>query len=153
LLLIAKELSLILVDAIDAAQLFPLIDTLVTTLDDPETDGANGACVVLNGLIRARGNELEIECANFIRTILTTMNRLVKYEQIVTGLLHVIRALTRTFPALVMTTLLSMPPNLEVVRAWQQIAIDRTLVQSLVDFLLDIMNNAQQYGKNHVSNF
>jgi hypothetical protein len=145
LFLVAKELSLVLIETIDTIHLFQLIDTLVQTLDDPEVDGANGACVVLNGLVRARGNELEVECPNFIRTILNSMSRLTKYEQIITGLLHVIRALTRTFPSICMTTLLALPTNLEVVRAWQQIAIDRQLVQGLVDFLLDIMNNAQQY--------
>jgi hypothetical protein len=145
LLMVAKEMALILVDAIEKNHLFPLIDTLVSVLDDPEADGANGACVVLNGLVRARGAELEIECPNFVRTVISTMNKLTRSEQVVTGLLHVIRALCRTFPNAVMTTLLALPTSLEVIRSWQQLAIDRTLVQGLVEFLIDVMNNSQAY--------
>ncbi|KAL0491454.1 maestro heat-like repeat-containing protein [Acrasis kona] len=152
LLFHAKELSMILVHVIRKDDLFPLVETCVMCLEDVDHDGANGSSVVLNGLIRSRGNELETQCAAFVRTLINSMNKLSKHEQLVTGLLHAVRSMTRIYPNICMSTLLSLPVGMETVRSWQHICLDRTLVEPCIEYLLDAMNNSQQYEEKRDAN-
>ncbi len=144
---VAKELAVILTDAIDVTHFATVIETLLETLDDPEIDGANGSCVILNGLIRSRGSELENETVKLVKKIVDIMAQLKEREQIVTGLLHAIRGFARNFPLPVMNALIAMPVphSNEVVKSFQILATDSKLVYILMDHLLDIVNNSQLY--------
>jgi len=144
---VAKELAGILTEAIDAAHFATVIEALLDTLDDVEIDGANGSCVILNGLIRTRGSELENETVKFVKKIIEIMAQLKDREQIVTGLLHAIRGFARNFPLPVINALIAMPVphSTEVIKAFQILATDPKLVYILMDHLLDIINNSQLY--------
>jgi len=153
---VTKELSQILCEGIkDKTHLTNLIDTCIDTLTDCELDGANSACIILNGLIRQRGREMEHDAANYVKKMLklipqfTTQQR----EQIVSGLLHAIRGFTRHFPLLVMNTLLQqpVPHSNEVIKSFQIISTDPQLSQQLLDHLLDLINNAQLYEEKRTS--
>jgi hypothetical protein len=147
LLAVAKELAVILTDAIDKLHFTRLIEEMLETLNDNEIDAANGSCVILNGLIRTRGTELENETTKLVKRIIEIMALLKDREQIVTGLLHAIRGIARNFTLPVINTLIGMPVphSLEVVKSFQIIAADSKLVYILIDYLLDIVNNSQLY--------
>lgn len=144
---VAKELAAILTEAIDKIHLANLIEVLLETLSDVEIDGANGSCVILNGLIRTRGNELEHETTKFVKRVIEIMFQLKDRDQIVTGLLHAVRGFARNFSLPVINTLISMPVphSTEVVKSFQIIAADPKLVYVLIDYLIDIINNSQLY--------
>nr|CAG4715342.1 unnamed protein product [Naegleria fowleri] len=153
---VTKELSQILCEAIkDKNHLMNLIDTLIDTLNDPEVDGANSSCIVLNGLIRSRGKELEHEAVNYVKKMIKLIPQFIsgQREQIVSGLLHGVRGFTRHFPLLVMNTLIAypVPHTIEVTKCFQIISTDPMLNQQLLDHLLDIINNAQLYEEKRAS--
>jgi maestro heat-like repeat-containing protein family member 1 len=102
---VAKKLSVILSESIIPEHLSTLVNTLFTTLGDVELNGANGTCLVLNGLIRYRGKEMETNVNSYIKTILKNLETHAAREPVVSGLLFSIRGLARHHTALVIKTL------------------------------------------------
>jgi len=135
-------------------ELVPFIETLLTCLEDCDPMGAHGSIVVLNVTIRKHGTRLEKECGQLVKKMIEKMNLLSKQEPIVTGLLHSIRNMCRLFPTITHNTLLnySTQPCMEVIRAWQHVCLDKSLVEQTLDYLIDVMNNAQQYEEKRESN-
>jgi hypothetical protein len=151
---ISKELSAILCDAIDTPQLASLVQTLLSTLGDIDEEGAGGSCIVLNGLIRVRGNELEKETPSLVKSIIECMAAQEKRTQIVNGLQHAVRGLSRHFPLPSMNALIShkVPHSQQVIRSIQVLSTDKNLTTQFFDFLIDVINNSQLFeerrGKN-----
>ena len=67
-----------------------------------------GACVILNGLIRSRGKELENRTSVYIESLVKNMSELKEREQVFAGLLHATRGIARHHPVHVINTLLSI---------------------------------------------
>lgn len=152
---ISKELSSILCESIDPEHLSSFLDTLLEVLDDVDLDGARGACVVLNSVIRLRGKELEQETSKYVKVIIDGMEKLSSREQVVNGLLHAVRGLARHHTLRTINSLLDLkvPHTPEVVKAIQVLSTDRRLVVSLFDHLIDIMNNSQLYEEKKKNEF
>ena len=56
----------VLAKKIDSDDVLPLLYPLLDGLLDNEASSASGACVVMNGLFRLRGDELEDEVPEFL---------------------------------------------------------------------------------------
>ena len=106
---IAKKLSVILSEAIIPQHLSTLVNTLFTTLGDVDLNGSNGTGLILNGLIRYRGKEMETNCNSYIKTILKSLETHSSREPVVSGLLYAIRALARHHTQLVIKNLIAEP--------------------------------------------
>ena len=60
-----------------------MIDSVMASLRDPEVEVANGVCVVLNGILRIRGLELEGDVFVFITSLVDALPELKNREQTV----------------------------------------------------------------------
>lgn len=136
-----------------------LVTTLLATLSDFDEEGAGGSCVVLNGLVRVRGAELEKETPNLVKSIVESMIAQEKRTQIFNGLQHAVRGLARHFGLASMNALVShkVPHSQyvpffysiytlyyrQVIRSIQVLSSDKNLTSMFIDFLVDIMNNGQ----------
>lgn len=154
LFVISKQVAGILAQAIEPEHLLPLLDALLLAIGrDPESDAANGACVVLNGLVRVRGAEINEtdDVKHYVLKLLEHMPALLTRENTLQGLLHTVRALARHHTLRVINTLLEspMPHSVSVVKSFQIIASDQTLVKQLMEHLLDLVINAQMYEEDN----
>jgi len=78
--------------AIPADILLDLLMSSLKGLNDLQPSSANGACVILNGLIKTRGKELLPKIPQIISGLLSSMET-VSNEQTLNGTLHAIRSL------------------------------------------------------------
>ncbi|KAL9646130.1 hypothetical protein ABK040_008008 [Willaertia magna] len=150
---VAKEISQILCEALNDKQyIINLLDTLLDTLNDPEQEGANGSCIVLNGIILKRGNELKDESSQYVKKMIKLIPNY--KELIVSGLLHGIRGFTRHFPLQMINTILlyQVPHTEEVKKCFKVLSNDNQLNQFLLDQLIDILNNAQLFEEKRIDN-
>jgi hypothetical protein len=69
--------------------------------------GSNGSVLILNGLIRLRGQELEEKTTTYIKTMINLLGKYGDREQVVSGILHSIRGLAKFHLNIVIKTLIN----------------------------------------------
>jgi hypothetical protein len=74
-------------------ELFPLTEMLVDGLVDRHETSSSGACVVLNCVLRTRGNELSQHASKLVHQMMLSLKSIAS-EQTLNGVLHCIRSIT-----------------------------------------------------------
>jgi len=132
--------------AIPADILLDLLMSSLKGLNDLQPSSANGACVILNGLIKTRGKELLPKIPQIVSGLLSSMET-VSNEQTLNGTLHAIRSLAIHHQLPVIDRLLqtAVPHSSFVVKSLQTLARDENMSMTLIHRLIDIINNGQLY--------
>jgi len=143
---IAHEMSRELSKLVNKDELPQLLENLLVGLTDVEVSSTSGTCVVLNGLIKLRGAELEPT----VGTIIEGMNKAmgtINSDQTMNGTLHAIQSMAHHHLLLVVDQLLksSIPHPNYIVKSFHAIVRDDSLVGRCVDHLIDLMSNLQLY--------
>jgi len=143
---IIHEMSRALSKMVPPTELPELLLASLKGLNDPQLTSTSGTCVVLNGLIKARGKELLLKVPQIVGGLLTAMEG-ISNEQTMNGTLHALRSLATHHEIPVVNRLIEMPvphtPN--VVKAFQAIAKDENLAMPMINHLFQIINNEQLY--------
>ncbi|KNC53573.1 uncharacterized protein AMSG_01283 [Thecamonas trahens ATCC 50062] len=149
---VVNELTRVLVKTVPETELPDLLMALMDGLVDPEESSANGTCVVLNGLMRSRGRELEEHIGQLIHAMLFAMENITT-EQTMNGTLHALRTLGTHHLTGVVDELLTtpLPQTTHVIKSLQVLGKDVKLAMPMIDHLKDIMNNDMPYEVSQVS--
>eukprot|EP00026_Physarum_polycephalum_P000352 Phypoly_transcript_00352.p1 GENE.Phypoly_transcript_00352~~Phypoly_transcript_00352.p1 ORF type:complete len:1660 (+),score=332.46 Phypoly_transcript_00352:97-5076(+) len=145
---VVHELSRILSATVSADELPTLLQTTMIGLNDSQQTSTNGTCVVLNGLIKQRGEELAPHVATVVTGLVTAMEGITS-EATMNGSLHALRNLALHHLLLVVDHLLvyPMPHTTHVIKSFQVVAKDKNLILPLVNHLTDIINNKLPYDE------
>eukprot|EP00005_Dracoamoeba_jomungandri_P008470 CAMPEP_0174265646 /NCGR_PEP_ID=MMETSP0439-20130205/27313_1 /TAXON_ID=0 /ORGANISM="Stereomyxa ramosa, Strain Chinc5" /LENGTH=1648 /DNA_ID=CAMNT_0015352207 /DNA_START=52 /DNA_END=4994 /DNA_ORIENTATION=- len=138
---VMQNLSQILAKTISPEDLPDLLFSLFSGLTDFELSSSSGTCVVLNGMIKLRGEELEERVPEILTGLLEEMDK-ITHEQTLNATLHAVRNLAHHHPLPVVNHLLGqkVPHSANVVKSFQVIAKDKDLVLGLVNHLIQILN-------------
>ena len=122
--------------------LYPLFDGLM----DREADSSSGACVVVNGLFRLRGDVLEPEVDAIIETLHDKM-AVVAHDRTRTGILRSLRTLAAHHVKPVTEKLLAfeLPYDSHVVESWHTLGTDEQLAPQILSMLVGILNTGRPY--------
>jgi len=139
---VVQELSSIISEMISPDELLIFLKRIMTSLLDVELFGACGACVMLNGTIKQRGEELQSKVSEVVHDLIQAMQK-IKSDQTMNATLHAVRNLGLHHRIIVIDTLLDtpVPHSVEVIKSFQVIAKDDALVGDLVDHLTNLVNN------------
>jgi len=139
---VVQAMSGIVGELVSDVDLIEFLRRILVSLTDVEANGANGSCVVLNGVIKRRGKELKDKTKEFIQKIIEQIQK-IKSDQTLNATLHAIRNLALHHDLVVVDTLLEYPiPHItEVVKSFQVVAKDDTLVVNMINHFTTILNN------------
>eukprot|EP00008_Paramoeba_atlantica_P015039 CAMPEP_0201485534 /NCGR_PEP_ID=MMETSP0151_2-20130828/9620_1 /ASSEMBLY_ACC=CAM_ASM_000257 /TAXON_ID=200890 /ORGANISM="Paramoeba atlantica, Strain 621/1 / CCAP 1560/9" /LENGTH=1664 /DNA_ID=CAMNT_0047869703 /DNA_START=126 /DNA_END=5120 /DNA_ORIENTATION=+ len=140
----ANELASVVCECLSEEELCHLLMSLLSGLTDADSSASSGTCIVLNSIIKLRGDQFLSKVSELITGMLTAMEK-ITHEKTINGTLHSIRTLSRHHPLPVINALINspLPHSPHVVTSLQAIAKDSELLEILLDHLLDILNNSQ----------
>eukprot|EP01104_Vermistella_antarctica_P007673 TRINITY_DN1880_c0_g3_i1.p1 TRINITY_DN1880_c0_g3~~TRINITY_DN1880_c0_g3_i1.p1 ORF type:complete len:1673 (+),score=516.54 TRINITY_DN1880_c0_g3_i1:168-5186(+) len=140
---VVHQMAGVLAGMVSEVELPKMILSLLHGLVDPEVSASSGTCVVLNGLVRLRGEELLPKVPELLQGILTTMES-IKEEKTMNGTLHSLRSLATHHLVPVLGVLLaeSIPQSEHVRKSLHIIAKDAGLADPTFTHLMDIMNTS-----------
>eukprot|EP01117_Protostelium_nocturnum_P011732 TRINITY_DN4276_c0_g1_i1.p1 TRINITY_DN4276_c0_g1~~TRINITY_DN4276_c0_g1_i1.p1 ORF type:complete len:1650 (+),score=410.28 TRINITY_DN4276_c0_g1_i1:183-5132(+) len=140
----ARELSKL----VTPEELPDLLISLLKGLNDPQVTSTSGACVMLNGLVKARGAELLPKVPQIITGITKAMETIVT-DQTMNGTLHAVRSFAQHHELPIVSELLKspIPHQNHVVKCLHAIAKDDKLVLPLFEHLFDIITNTQLFDE------
>eukprot|EP00055_Hartaetosiga_balthica_P017962 m.125831 g.125831 ORF g.125831 m.125831 type:complete len:1630 (-) comp9433_c5_seq1:159-5048(-) len=143
---LVNDLSKVLAKKISPEELMDIIYPLIQSLTDRFTDAGDGCCVVINGLFRIRGAELESEVDAIIEALHLKLDS-IEQERTQTGVLRAIRTLATHHPNAVRVKLLSFeaPISKHVAETWHTLAVDKTLCPKFIIDLIAILNSGLPY--------
>ena len=143
---VVHEISRVLAKIIIPEDLPDLLLFSLKGLNDPQLSSTSGTCVLLNGLLKIRGKELNSTLPKIVSGILKAMES-ISNEQTMNGTLHAIRSLAVNHHLDIVNLLLEtpVPHSSYVIKALQSIAKDDNLVMELLNHLFDILNKSQLY--------
>ncbi|EDQ91217.1 uncharacterized protein MONBRDRAFT_31461 [Monosiga brevicollis MX1] len=143
---VVNDLAKVLARKVAETELLGFLYPLLEGLLDRQCDSADGSCVVINGIFRLRGAELENETDAIIDALHAKM-AMVSQERTHTGILRAIRTLATHHLELVTKKLLAcdLPYPEHVVATWHTLAGDATLVEQIMKDLMAMLNTAQPY--------
>ncbi|EGD80633.1 hypothetical protein PTSG_01221 [Salpingoeca rosetta] len=143
---VVNDLSKVLAKKISKEELLDLIYPLFEGLLDVFTDGGDGACVVINGLFKLRGGDLENEVDAIIDALYEKLEAITQ-ERTKTGVLRAIRTLAVHHLDAVIKKLLSfdLPFAELVVDMWHTLSADQNLAPRILTELLSILDNSLPY--------
>eukprot|EP01116_Phalansterium_solitarium_P016259 TRINITY_DN3745_c0_g1_i3.p1 TRINITY_DN3745_c0_g1~~TRINITY_DN3745_c0_g1_i3.p1 ORF type:complete len:1692 (-),score=828.04 TRINITY_DN3745_c0_g1_i3:272-5347(-) len=135
------EMSRALAKLVTVGELPELLLSLLKGLTDHQLPSTSGTCVVLNGLIKARGKELLVKLPALVSGLLQAMPTIAN-EQTLNGTLHAVRSLAGHHQLPVVDLLLGqpMPHTKFVVLSFQALCKDKQHVMGVVSYLVDIIN-------------
>jgi len=145
---LVHKLSQIIAALLAPEELSPFLLSCIEGLRDSVTTSSSGTCVILNGILKARGEELGEQVSQLVQGLVSAMDH-ISDEKTMNGSLHSLRSLAHHHLLGVLETLLSTPlatntsHSETVVRSLQVLAKDGSLVTQIVDHLTDIINNSQ----------
>ncbi|XP_067055526.1 maestro heat-like repeat-containing protein family member 1 [Acropora muricata] len=136
---VASDLSKVVAKKLQSDLLSVFVQTLLEGLSDCQAHSASGACVVLNSIVRIRGQELRKDVVELVKDIHTRLEG-ITHAQTRTGTLRVFRTLASHHLVPVITAILEFPPPLDqqVVDIWRTMAGDPNLALSIFDYVLDL---------------
>lgn len=145
------EMSRVLSVVTTKEELPELLLSSLKGLNDSQLSSTSGTCVVLNGLIKARGVELLPKVSQIVAGLLSALEG-INHDQTMNGTLHALRSLASHHEIPVVNELLKAPvPHSNFVcKALQAIAKDENLVMTLIQHLFEIINNSQLYEERHI---
>eukprot|EP00042_Codosiga_hollandica_P058679 m.888514 g.888514 ORF g.888514 m.888514 type:complete len:837 (+) comp59932_c0_seq4:158-2668(+) len=143
---LVNDLSKVLSKKIAAEELLNFLYPLIDCLLDAQSTSSSGTCVVINGLFRQRGIELEAEVPNLVNVLHKQMG-LITHERASLGILRSLRTLATHYLALVVKQLqtFDLPYDKYVVDIWQALAADENLAPRILEILMDILNTTRPY--------
>lgn len=115
------------------------VETLLEGLSDSQSHCASGSCVVLNSIVRIRGQELRKDVVVLVKDIHSKLQH-ITHAQTRTGTLRVFRTLASHHLVPVMTAILEfpLPYDQHVIDVWRTMAGDSNLALSVFDYVLDL---------------
>ena len=140
----ANEMASIVCEVVAEDELTQVLMHLLTALTDADPSASSGTCIVLNAIIKLRGDQFLPQVGELIAGMLLAMEK-VNHEKTINGTLHSIRTLATHHPIPVIDQLLasSMPFNKYVVSTLQTVSKDEELREILMDHLIEIINDSQ----------
>ncbi len=140
----ANEMASVVCDSLAEDELCHLLMHLLSGLTDADSSASSGTCIVLNSIIKIRGDQFLSQVSDLITGMLNAMEK-VTHEKTINGTLHSIRTLARHHPLPVIDALVNMPlpHSSHVVTSIQAISKDPELLEILLDHILDVLNNSQ----------
>eukprot|EP00732_Lithocolla_globosa_P000613 Lithocolla_globosa_v1_NODE_214_length_5084_cov_10.333665.p1 type:complete len:1658 gc:universal NODE_214_length_5084_cov_10.333665:50-5023(+) len=143
---VVYDLSRLLSPNISAFELFPFIEQLLLGLSDSQPGAACGNCIVLNGMLRLRGVELELQVPIIMMGFHTAMQG-ISNEQTLNGTQHALRTLSNHHLGLVGDQLLTfdLPHDAKVVKSIHTLAKDPKLAEQLMNHYITLLNNSMPY--------
>eukprot|EP00795_Rhopilema_esculentum_P001016 gene1016-15340_t len=143
---VVNELATVLSKKTPDRQLKHLIYSLLDGLTDKHAQSSNGACAILNCILKHRGAELYSEITKLITEI---HNKLlsVSFPATITGTIVAMRTLASHHLIVVLTAILGFPlPFSSITKEfWQTLAKDKDLTQDTFDHLLDILSRSPPF--------
>ena len=142
--LIVHQVSTIAARLLPKSELPSFLVHAFKGLLDPNPSSSSGTCVMINGTIKIRGEELANQVESLVGGLLKAMET-IKDEKTMNGTLHSLRTLAahHLLPVIEQLLLSPVPHSANVVRSLQVIAKDPNLVTQVIDHLTDILNNSQ----------
>lgn len=143
---VANDLSKVLSKKLVADEMPAFLDRMIAGLSDTQASASAGVCVVLNGLFRLRGKELDALVSHLLKDLQAKLKSSLQ-EQTEIGTLRSLRTLATHHLEVFVTELLAfeLPYDPHVVKIWQTLAADANLQRRILDQLLGILTSAQPY--------
>jgi len=143
---LVNDLSKIMSKKVAPEDLLVFINAVAETLTDAQPSSSSGSCVMLNGIFRQRGTELEAEVANLITTVHDKLAQ-ISHERTGLGVLRCVRTLATHHLALVTKQLQTyeLPYDQNVVNMWRALALDESNSSRILTILLEILNTGRPY--------
>eukprot|EP01004_Peranema_trichophorum_P006379 NODE_51_length_4234_cov_36.088543_g42_i0.p1 GENE.NODE_51_length_4234_cov_36.088543_g42_i0~~NODE_51_length_4234_cov_36.088543_g42_i0.p1 ORF type:complete len:1373 (-),score=349.25 NODE_51_length_4234_cov_36.088543_g42_i0:114-3680(-) len=146
---LAKQIAAFLAAVITTKHVTSVVDVLLDKgLTDVVDDSANGACVVLNGLVHKNGGKFtEEEATNYTKLMVKLIATVSKHENCQTGLLHCLKTLAKHQCLTVTRALMTyeIPFEDNVVKSLHSICSELPLCKIVLDHLIDVMLNSQLF--------
>lgn len=136
---VANDLSKVVAKKLQNDLLPSFVETLLEGLSDSQSHCASGSCVVLNSIVRIRGQELRKDVVVLVKDIHSKLQH-ITHAQTRTGTLRVFRTLASHHLVPVMTAILEfpLPYDQHVMDVWRTMAGDSNLALSVFDYVLDL---------------
>ncbi|OWF48217.1 Maestro heat-like repeat-containing protein family member 1 [Mizuhopecten yessoensis] len=143
---VINDLAKVIAKKLPADQLRTFMEVLQEGLLDPQSHSSSGACVVLNGMMKARGGEVLKQVGNIVSSLHEKLGQ-IEFAQTRTGTLRTIRTLTSYHLSSVMQSLLNfpLPYDANVVEIWQILSQDAQIASSMIDHLLETLQRTLPY--------
>ena len=145
---VVNDLAKVLAKKIESEDVLPLLYPLLDGLLDAEASSASGACVVMNGLFRLRGDELEEEVPEFLDALQEKMV-VIEHDRTKTGVLRAVRTLAAHHLGKVVTKLqmFDLPYDPFVVDTWHTLATDDKLAPLIMEMLIETLQTSRPYDE------
>jgi hypothetical protein len=145
---VVNDLAKVLAKKISSEDVLALIYPLLDGLLDNEASSASGACVVMNGLFRLRGDELGEEVPAFLDALQEKM-AVIEHERTKTGVLRAVRTLAAHHLDNVVIKLqtFDLPYASFVVDTWHTLATDEKLAPLIMEMLVETLQTARPYDE------
>ncbi|XP_060075327.1 maestro heat-like repeat-containing protein family member 1 isoform X2 [Ylistrum balloti] len=147
---VINDLAKVIARKLPAEQLQTFIEVLQEGLLDPQSHSSSGACVVLNGIMKARGGEVLKQVGSIVSSLHEKLGQ-IEFAQTKTGTLRTLRTLTSYHLSTVMQSLLNfpLPYDSNVVEIWQILAQDSQITSSMIDYLLETLQRTLPYEEHN----
>ena len=138
------EMSSIICECLSEEELCKLLMGLLAGLTDADGPASSGTCIVLNSIIKLRGDQFLPQVGALVSGMVAAMSK-VTHEKTINGTLHSIRTLSRHHPLPVINALIEtpLPHSPHVITSLQAISKDAELLEILLDHAFDTLNNSQ----------
>ncbi|EAL61864.1 hypothetical protein DDB_G0291161 [Dictyostelium discoideum AX4] len=140
------EISVIISKMISLEEIPKFLEGSIKGLQDLQAFSTNGSCIIINGLIKTRGEELIEYVPILVKGLLTAMEGITS-ETTMNGTLVSLRSLANHHLIPVLSVLLEypMPHSVHVIKSFQIIAKDKNLISPTLIHLMDLLNNKPVY--------
>ncbi|XP_052059790.1 maestro heat-like repeat-containing protein family member 1 isoform X2 [Mytilus californianus] len=143
---VINDLAKVIAKKLPSGQLIEFLDVLQEGLLDPQSHSSSGACVVLNGILKARGSEVSKQVSSIIGYLHDKLGQ-IEFDQTRTGTLRSVRTLSSHHLTNVLKALLSypLPYDSNIVAIWQILSQDPMLTSGFTDQMLDMLQRQLPY--------
>ncbi|XP_060593728.1 maestro heat-like repeat-containing protein family member 1 [Ruditapes philippinarum] len=143
---VVNDLAKVISKKLPSSQLKPFIEIIQEGLLDPQSHSSSGACVVLNGIMKNRGTELQKEVENILSSVHSKLFQ-IQFAQTKTGALRTIRTLSQHHLLLVLKSLLNypLPYDENVVEIWKILSQDPQITTVMFDHMLELYQKSLPY--------
>eukprot|EP00049_Salpingoeca_infusionum_P022643 m.7920 g.7920 ORF g.7920 m.7920 type:complete len:1638 (-) comp5302_c0_seq1:139-5052(-) len=144
---VVSDLAKVLSKKVRKDQLVDFVFRLMEGLLDARAESAIGCCVILKGVFKNRGTELEEEVDAIVDVLHQKLSAITE-ERTRNGILRVLRTLAVHHLSIVVKKLqlFDTPYDSHVVDMWHAIAADDKLVPSIVTDLLEVFDSSVPYA-------
>ncbi|XP_064611998.1 maestro heat-like repeat-containing protein family member 1 [Liolophura sinensis] len=143
---VVNDLAKVVSKKLPADQLQVFLEGLFEGLIDPQSHSSSGACVVLNGILKARGTEVVKEVSSILLSLHQKLS-VIEVQQTRTGTLRSIRTMSSHHLIPVLTSLLTFPLPFDdnVVEIWKILSQDPVLVSRMIEHILELLQRSLPY--------